>query len=98
MRIWAGFIAAAVLALATGPAAALSLIRDAEIEATLERIAHPVFRALATAERFTLEGRFADANRNAARAAALLPEGSPGWRKAEDLSRLTRRATRRGKP
>jgi len=54
--------------------------------------------ALATAERFTLEGRFADANRNAARAVALLPEGSPGWRRAEDLSRLTRRATRRGKP
>ena len=32
-------------ALAAGPAAALSLIRDAEIEHTLERIADPLFRA-----------------------------------------------------
>jgi predicted Zn-dependent protease len=48
--------------------------------------------ALATAERFTLEGRFRDAGRNAARAAALLPEGSPGWRQAEDLITMSRRA------
>jgi predicted Zn-dependent protease len=53
--------------------------------------------ALATAERFLLEGRLRDAGRNAARAAALMPEGSPGWRKAEDILRITRRATRRGK-
>jgi predicted Zn-dependent protease len=53
--------------------------------------------ALATAERFLLEGRLRDAGRNAARAAALMPEGSPGWRKAEDILRITRRASRRGK-
>jgi predicted Zn-dependent protease len=53
--------------------------------------------ALATAERFLLEGRLRDAGRNAARAAALMPEGSPGWRKAEDILRITRRATRREK-
>ena len=41
--------------------------------------------ALATAERFALEGDFRDADRNAARAAALLPEGSPGWRRAQDV-------------
>ena len=52
--------------------------------------------ALATAERFLLEGELGDAGRNAARAAALLPEGSPGWRKAEDVLRMTRRATKRG--
>jgi predicted Zn-dependent protease len=48
--------------------------------------------SLATAERFALEGRFRDADRNAHRAAALLPEGSPGWRKAQDLITMTRRA------
>jgi len=53
--------------------------------------------ALATAERFLLEGRRGDAARNAARAAALLPEGSPGWRKAEDVLRITRRTSKRGR-
>ena len=51
--------------------------------------------ALATAERFLLEGGLRDAGRNAARAAALLPEGSPGWRRAEDMLRITRRALER---
>ena len=46
--------------------------------------------ALATAERFALEGRFRDAERNAARAAALLPEGSPGWRRAQDVITMAR--------
>jgi predicted Zn-dependent protease len=50
--------------------------------------------SLATAERFALEGRFRDADRNAQRAASLLPEGSPGWRKAQDLITMTRRATK----
>ena len=48
--------------------------------------------ALATAERFVLEGRFRDADRNAERAAALLPEGSPGWRRAQDVITMARRA------
>ena len=48
--------------------------------------------ALATAERFALEGDFADAHRNAERAAALLPIGSPGWRRAQDVITLARRA------
>lgn len=54
--------------------------------------------ALATAERFTLEGRFRDADRNARRAADLLPEGSPGWRRAEDLITITRRVEKRARP
>ena len=49
------------------------------------RLGHEGAAALATAERFTLEGRFRDADRNAERAAALLPEGSPGWRRAQDI-------------
>jgi predicted Zn-dependent protease len=47
--------------------------------------------SLATAERFMLEGDIRDADRNARRAVALLPEGSPGWRRAEDLITMTRR-------
>lgn len=48
--------------------------------------------ALATAERFVLAGAFRDADRNAGRAAALLPEGSPGWRRAQDIITIARRA------
>lgn len=48
--------------------------------------------ALATAERFSLEGRFADAHRHAERAATLLPTGSPGWQQAQDVISAARRA------
>lgn len=41
--------------------------------------------ALTTAERFALEGKFSDALRNARRASALLPRGSPPWQRAEDV-------------
>ena len=53
--------------------------------------------ALATAERFALEGRFRDSERNARRAADLLPEGSPGWRRAEDLITITERVQKRAR-
>ncbi|MBP7001104.1 M48 family metalloprotease [Amaricoccus sp.] len=48
--------------------------------------------ALATAERFTLEGRPNDAYRLATRASALLPTGSPGWNRAQDVLTMARRA------
>ncbi len=48
--------------------------------------------ALATAERFVLEGRFADAERHAGRAVGLLPDGSPGWLQAQDVITVARRA------
>jgi predicted Zn-dependent protease len=48
--------------------------------------------ALATAERHLLEGNFADASRQATRATDLLPEGSPGWRQAQDVLVVTRLA------
>ncbi len=48
--------------------------------------------ALATAERFVIEGSRHDAGRNAERAAAFLPEGSPGWRRAQDIITMARRA------
>ncbi|HVH03799.1 MAG TPA: M48 family metalloprotease [Amaricoccus sp.] len=53
--------------------------------------------ALATAQRFVLQGRFPDADRNARRAADLLPEGSPGWRRAEDLITITERVRKRAR-
>jgi predicted Zn-dependent protease len=48
--------------------------------------------ALATAERFVLEDSPGDAWRHADRAAALLPPGSPGWRRAQDVISMARRA------
>lgn len=48
--------------------------------------------ALATAERYALEGRFPDALRNAERAVGLLPTGSPGWLQAQDLITGAKRA------
>jgi predicted Zn-dependent protease len=44
--------------------------------------------ALATAERYALTGRMEDANLHARRAAAVLPEGSPGWLRAQDILTL----------
>jgi predicted Zn-dependent protease len=48
--------------------------------------------ALATAERYALTGEFADAYHSAARAAALLPAGTPAWRQAQDIVTTSRRA------
>lgn len=51
--------------------------------------------ALATAERFAMTGTARDVLRNATRAADLLPVGSPGWRRAQDMITIARRALRR---
>lgn len=48
--------------------------------------------ALATAERFLIEGRIKDALRQGALAERMLPRGSPGWRQAEDVITMARRA------
>lgn len=48
--------------------------------------------ALVTAERFVLQGKFKDALRNAKRAEALLPTGSPGWRRTQDVITMSERA------
>ncbi len=73
-----------------------SVLRDLALAEA--RLGNEGAAALATAERFTLEGAFSDAERNAVRAAALLPEGSPGWRRAEDIITMTRRALKRRTP
>lgn len=46
--------------------------------------------ALAAAERLALLGQFQDAGRLANRAMGLLPRGSPGWQRADDLLALAR--------
>ncbi|MEM8791420.1 MAG: M48 family metalloprotease [Pseudomonadota bacterium] len=44
--------------------------------------------SLATAERFALQGRTDDALLQARRASSILPEGSPGWLRAQDILSL----------
>jgi len=43
---------------------------------------------LATAERYALTGNVADAMLHARRAASVMPEGSPGWLRAQDILSL----------
>lgn len=43
--------------------------------------------SLTTAERYALNGRFGDVGVHARRALGLLPQGSTGWRRADDLVR-----------
>lgn len=51
--------------------------------------------ALDTAERFLLLGQFRDALRNADHASAVLPYGSPGWRRAQDVTSIAQRALKK---
>jgi predicted Zn-dependent protease len=51
--------------------------------------------SVATAERFALLGRLADAAIHAERATGLLPRGSPGWLRAEDILAAAQAARRR---
>lgn len=56
------------------------------------RLGHDGAAALATAERFSLASEWRDTARNAQRAADLLPYGSPGWQRAQDLVTISTRA------
>ncbi len=47
--------------------------------------------ALATAERYALQGKLDDARVHAHRAAGQLPVGSPGWSRAQDIIRASER-------
>jgi len=53
--------------------------------------------ALATAERFALQGKLKDAGLHAKRASDLLPRGSTGWNRAQDVLRAAEQATKRRK-
>ena len=48
--------------------------------------------ALSVAEARAILGQLADARTLAVRAAGLLPEGSPGWRRAQDVIRVADKA------
>ena len=54
--------------------------------------------ALDTAERYLLVGQFRDALRNADHASAVLPYGSPGWRRARDITSIAQRALKKDRP
>ncbi len=47
--------------------------------------------ALATAERYALRGDLREAYRHSGRALDLLPVGSPGWLKADDIRAIAER-------
>ncbi len=66
-----------------GDAAALRALATAYSRAGDQGMA-----ALATAERYALKGSIKDAMLHARRAAAALPEGSPGWLRAQDILSL----------
>ncbi len=53
--------------------------------------------ALATAERYILTGKFRDAVGQASRAERLLPEGTPGWLRAQDLKAAAQQAMKKRK-
>ncbi|MBC7133225.1 MAG: M48 family metalloprotease [Roseovarius sp.] len=50
-----------------------------------------------TAERYAMAGRLGDARIHAERAAGLLPQGSPGWRRAQDVLHAAQSAEKRSK-
>ncbi|MEX0364981.1 MAG: M48 family metalloprotease [Ruegeria sp.] len=51
--------------------------------------------SMVTAERFALQGRIKDAGIHAKRAIGQLPEGSPGWQRAQDVLIASERAQKR---
>ena len=60
-----------------------SLLRDLALAQA--RTGQPGAASLSTAERYALSGRLRDAKIHATRAAGLLPRGSAGWQRAEDI-------------
>ena len=55
---------------------------------------NPGMAAVATAERYALQGRMKDAGIQAKRAVGLLPQGSAGWRRADDILIAAQRAAK----
>jgi predicted Zn-dependent protease len=51
--------------------------------------------SLVTAERYALLSRFKDAQTNASRAEGLLPRGSPGWLRAQDILAASKTALKK---
>ncbi|MBC7165410.1 MAG: M48 family metalloprotease [Roseovarius sp.] len=53
--------------------------------------------SLLTAERYAMAGRLGDARIHAERASGLLPQGSPGWRRAQDVLHAAQSAEKQRK-
>ncbi len=56
------------------------------------RVGRPGHASLATAERFALLGRISDAKLHAERSTKILAEGTPAWRRAQDIVSVAKRA------
>lgn len=69
------------------------LLRDLSI--AYARAGNDGMASLATAERYSLAGRLDDAAIHAHRASGLLPVGSPGWSRAQDIIRAADAASKR---
>jgi predicted Zn-dependent protease len=66
------------------------LLRDLAV--AYARAGNNGMASVATAERYALQGQLEDANIHAHRANGLLPAGSPGWRRAQDIMRAAEAA------
>ncbi|WP_297756187.1 M48 family metalloprotease [uncultured Shimia sp.] len=69
------------------------MLRD--LGAAYARTGNNGMAALSAAERYALQGRLKDAGVLAKRASGLLPTGSRGWRRAEDILRQAERAEKK---
>ncbi len=69
------------------------MLRD--LGAAYARTGNNGMAALSAAERYALQGRLKDAGVLAKRASGLLPNGSRGWRRAEDILRQAERAEKK---
>jgi len=57
----------------------------------------PGMASVVTAERYALQGRLEDAAIHATRASGLLPRGSGGWHRAQDVLSAAKAANRKRK-
>jgi len=71
-----------------GDLADVAALRD--LATAYDRAGNRGMATLATAERYALTGAIKDAVRLARRAAGILPKGSPGWLRAQDILKLDR--------
>ncbi len=69
------------------------LMRD--LGAAYAQVGNTGMASAVTAERYALQGRLADAGIHARRAIGQLPEGSPGWQRAQDVLIASERAKKK---
>ncbi|SHG28267.1 Putative Zn-dependent protease, contains TPR repeats [Cognatishimia maritima] len=69
------------------------ILRD--LASAYAQTGNPGMASVAAAERYALQGRMKDAGIQANRAAGLLPEGSGGWRRAQDIISAAKRAEKK---